>query len=220
MDKNMMIFIAVGCAVAVIGTLSLTAKLRREKKILRTEINKAAPLTNESTDGSVVRITGVVRKVATHGTLISPISDTRCVAHRTRVQAMRYGAFPRGAPFEVLRLCRFNLECPDGTSLAIDGTHALFSLPEAIPLKGNSRKLAFLRSLELNYHRVDQVIFEEIVVEVGATITVVGTLAQNLAGPASVSRGYRDGPALTNVLTGNATQPLIFASAPRAAAVN
>jgi hypothetical protein len=107
---------------------------------------------------------------------MSPISKIRCVALRIRAQARR-GLNPRAKVIEKIEYKPFELEDAEGR-IAIEPTEVLFDVspvkqgkPDA---SGRGNVLSDLGHPDANTAKSN---VEETVLEIGATVTIAGTLA-------------------------------------------
>jgi hypothetical protein len=125
-----------------------------------------------------VKITGKVHTREGGERFMSPLTETRCVALNMRA-LVRRGRSSRGEMVEKLSIKPFVIE-DDGRKVLVDATHALLDLPPARPPKS-----AEARKLLVEVGRSDANAttsrVEETLVEVGATITVAGTLVTSPA---------------------------------------
>lgn len=133
-------------------------------------------LGEKSKDGEIVKVTGVVRTREGGTRLMAPISSIRCVALRIRAQP-RKGLDPRSKLVEKVDFKPFDLEDADGR-LAIEPTEILFDIAPLRQSKpdasGRANVLADLGHADANTAKSN---IEETVLEVGATVTIAGTLA-------------------------------------------
>lgn len=176
--KPLRIVLLIGAAIALIISLAwsfLTRMPGASRGRARKLLASADWLGAESKDGELVKVTGVVRTRDAAERLMSPISNIRCVALRVRVQARR-GIDPRAKYVEKIDHKPFDIEDADGR-VAIDPTEVLFdvaplrqSKPDA---SGRSTVLADVGHADANTAKSN---IEETVLEIGARITVAGTL--------------------------------------------
>lgn len=172
---QMLLLGAVGVSLVVTFIMKMPSASRRSARKL---LSDASWLDDDSADGAIVKVTGVV-KMREHGErFVSPLSETRCVILRLRV-LVRHGVNPRAKLVEDVKIMPFVVEDQDGKVL-VDAEHAVLDIPPvkvsqatAGPRKG--QVLADLGHESAN-SKASEV--EETVVEVGATITVAGTLAK------------------------------------------
>src|SRR5688500_11485736 len=79
-------------------------------------------LADDSADGALVKISGVV-KMREHGErFMSPLSEDRCVVLRVRAQ-VRHGVNPRAKLVEDFKIMPFVVE-DEGGKLLVDAEHA------------------------------------------------------------------------------------------------
>ena len=166
---------AIGLVVSLLWSL-LTRMPGAARSRARKLLGSADWLGAESKDGELVKLTGVVRARDANERLMSPISNIRCVALRIRAQPRR-GMDPRSKLVEKLDFKPFDLEDADGR-VAIEPTAVHFDispLPQSKPdASGRSTVLADLGHASANTAKSN---IDETVLEVGATVTIAGTLA-------------------------------------------
>ncbi len=133
-------------------------------------------LGEKSKDGQLVKITGVVRTSEAGGQLMAPISKIRCVALRIRAQPRR-GLDPRSKLVEKIDYKSFEIEDAEGR-IEIEPTEVLFDVSPRKEAKldasGRANVLADLGHADANTAKSN---IEETVLEIGATVTLAGTLA-------------------------------------------
>ncbi len=207
-------------AVVTITMLSVTAgsaaigAARRilERRRARRELREKPLLQPQSTEGTVVRATGIVRVL--DRTLIAPLSGIECVVVRSRVTTGR-GAM---APSEVFAMVPFLLERADGT-VSIEGAHALLDLDpiarvgkRAKSPADSARRDAFVLAQGVDRKRAARAIFAETVVEPGMTVTVAGLMMKDVieAPVETDERGFREAGPVALRLAGNADHPLVI----------
>jgi hypothetical protein len=127
----------------------------------------------DSRDGTLVKLTGKVQTREAGERFVSPLAETRCVALHMRA-LVRRGRSPRGEMVEKLQIKPFVVQ-HDGTKILVDATHALLDLPPARPPKSAEAQKLFT---EVGHQDANTATSrcEETFVEVGATVTVAGTL--------------------------------------------
>lgn len=173
------IIVLVGAAISLVISFVwsiLTRMPRAARGPARKQLSSASWLNEEAKDGDLVKLTGIVRTRAAGERLVSPISNIRCVALRIRAQARR-GLDPRAIYVEKIDCKPFELEDAQGM-VSIEPTEVLFDIS---PLKsskpdasGRANVLADLGHANANTAKSK---IEETVLEVGATVTIAGTLA-------------------------------------------
>jgi hypothetical protein len=174
---QMVLFIAAGAGLAVSLLWSFLTRMPgaargRARKLL----SSAEWLGPDSKDGELVKLTGVVRARDAAERLMSPISNIRCVALRIRAQP-RKGLDPRSKLVEKLDHKPFDLEDPDGR-VPIEPTAVLFDIsPRPMSKPDASGRAAVLADLGHADASTAKSNIEETVLEIGATVTVAGTLA-------------------------------------------
>lgn len=171
---RIVIFIFVG--VSLLYSLIKTIVLRmpgRSRDSARKRFAQAQWLDTESRDGALVKVTGKVKTREAGERLVSPLTETRCVALHMRA-LVRRGRSPRGEMVEKLQIKPFVIE-HDGAKVLVDATHALLDLsPARLPKSADMRKL--LAEIGHQDANTSTSRCEETVVEVGTTVTVAGTL--------------------------------------------
>lgn len=183
----------IGAAIALLISLIWSFLTRmpgaargRAKKLLAS----ADWLGEKSKDGELVKLTGIVRTRDVDGRLMAPISKIRCVALRLRAQARR-GLDPRAKLVEKIDYKPFDLEDEEGR-VAIDPAEVLFDVSPVSQGKPDaSAKAAVLADVGHPGASTEKSNVEETVLEVGATVTIAGTLAtvdgkHRLVGPIAV----------------------------------
>ena len=196
--------LAVAATSAAIGQLRRAAERRRARRELRTK----PVLDPSTTEGDVVRVTGIVRAIEP---LTAPLSGRECVVYRSRVDATSL-LFRREAPrgrHEAIRLSPFVIDRGAEGTVLVDGTHALLDLPALKLGDDRARREQFLLSHGVPIREVARARFEETIVEPGMTVSVAGLIMLDTAEePSSVERHFREAPPPTLRLTGNADHPL------------
>jgi E3 Ubiquitin ligase len=145
------------------------------KRGARKVFGQADWLGDDSTDGSLVKTSGVVKVREQGERFVSPLSEDRAVVVRVRVQ-VRHGVDPRAKLVEDLRIMPFVIEDEAGKIL-VDAEHALLDIQpikaSRYTLTGKSNLLSELGHETANSAKSE---FEETIVAVGANVTVAGTL--------------------------------------------
>lgn len=177
--KTLRIVVMIGAAVSLVVSLIwslLTRMPRAARGQARKLLASASELDDRSKDGDLVKLTGIVRTRDPEGRLMAPISKIRCVALRLRAQARR-GLDPRAKVVEKIEYKPFELEDAEGR-VAIEPTELLFDVS---PLKEGkmdaSAKASVLSDLGHPDANTAKSNIEETVLEIGATVTLAGTLA-------------------------------------------
>jgi hypothetical protein len=204
--------LAVGLLMAGSAAIGATRKVL-ERRRARRELLSRPVLGTETDEGTVVRVTGVVR--IADSTLNAPISDSACVMYRSRV--MSAGGFVRRAfkPSESFAMVPFVLERDEDHALvAIEGAHALLDLP--------SRKLPEPRTSDERERRkkflllhgiktTNDGIFEEVIVEPGMHVAIAGLMMKDVRElPPDGEAGYRDDAPAALRLAGDVAHPLVI----------
>ena len=175
--NNLRIIIFIGVGLSLLYSLVQAIVLRmpgRSRESARKRIAEAGWLDTESRDGALVKLTGKIHTREAGERFVSPLAELRCVVLHTRALARR-GRSPRGEMVEKLQIKPFLIES-DGTKLLVEATHALLDLaPVRPPKTADARKL--LADVGRHDANASTSRCEETVVEVGATVTVAGTLA-------------------------------------------
>ncbi len=200
--------IIAGMATCVLALVALKLVGDPERKHARRVIAAAPELADDSPDGAMVRVTGVVRAIDYGERFISPLSEARCVVYRTRVSARR-GNFAYASLHDEQHIRAFVLERGTAPPIVIDSARAVLDVAPAKLSRGFTRKVELLRTLGLHDANAAQSQFEEVVVELDATVTIAGTLARTLgSAPRDGERPYREGAAPTLCLVGDQAHPI------------
>lgn len=179
--NRLRIIILVGLGISLLYSLVKSIVLRMPGRSLdsaRKRMAQAHWLDADSREGALVRMTGKVRTREAGERFVSPLADIRCVALHMRA-LVRHGRSPRGKLVEKLEIKPFVIEDHDGKVL-VDATHALLDLsPKRPPKTADVRKLF----AEVGHPDVNTSTSrcEETVVEIGATVTIAGTLVTSPA---------------------------------------
>ena len=145
----------------------------RPRDSARKRMAQAQWLDADSRDGALVKLTGKVHTREAGERFVSPLAEIRCVALHMRA-LVRRGRSPRGEMVEKLQIKPFVID-DDGSKVLVDATHALLDLsPARLPKTADVRKL--LAEVGHEGANASTSRCEETVVEVGATVTVAGTL--------------------------------------------
>jgi hypothetical protein len=174
--NNLRILILIGVGISLVFSLIKSIVLRmpgRSRDSARKRMAQAQWLDGESRDGALVKVTGKVQARDAGERLVSPLAESRCVALHMRA-LVRQGRSLRGQLSEKLQIKPFVIK-DDGSKVLVEATHALLDLsPTRPPKTADARKLlAEVGHPEANASTSR---CEETVVEVGATVTVAGTL--------------------------------------------
>jgi hypothetical protein len=179
--NKLRILILIGVCISLLYSLIKSIVLRmpgRSRDSARKRMAQAQWLDADSRDGALVKVTGKVHTREAGERFVSPLAESRCVALHMRA-LVRRGRSPRGEIVEKLQIKPFVIE-DDGDKLLVDATHALLDLSAARPPKtADVRKL--LAELGHQDANVSTSRCEETIVEVGATVTVAGTLVTSPA---------------------------------------
>jgi hypothetical protein len=174
--NNLRIIILIGVGISLVFSLVKSIVLRmpgRSRESARKRMAQAQWLDADSRDGALVKVTGKVQTRDAGDRLVSPLAESRCVALHMRA-LVRRGRSLRGEMSEKLQIKPFVVK-DDGSKVLVDATHALLDLSPTRP-----PKTADLRKLLAEVGHPDANTStsrgEETVVELGATVTVAGTL--------------------------------------------
>ena len=179
--NKLRIIILIGVGISLLYSLIKSVVLRmpgRSRDNARKRMAQAQWLDADSRDGALVKVTGKVHTQEPGERFVSPLADSRCVALHMRA-LVRRGRSPRGEMIEKLQIKPFVIE-DDGSNVLVDATHALLDLAAPRPPKTADvrRLLAEVGHQDANASTSR---CEETVVEVGATVTVAGTLVTSPA---------------------------------------
>jgi hypothetical protein len=204
--------LAVGLVMVGSAAIGATRKLL-ERRRARRELRSRPVLGTETDEGTVVRVTGVVR--IAEQILKAPISDSPCVMYRSRV--MSAGGLVRRAfkPCESFAMVPFVLERDgDHALVTIAGSHALLDLPNRkLPApKSSDERERRTQFLVLHGIKVNKDgIFEEVIVEAGMHVAIAGLMMKDLrALPPEGEAGYRDVAPVALRLAGDVAHPLVI----------
>ena len=179
--NKLRIIILVGVGISLLYSLIKAIVLRmpgRSRDSARKRIAQAQWLDADSREGALVKVTGKVHTREAGERFVSPLAETRCVALHMRA-LVRRGRSPRGEMVEKLQIKPFVID-DDGNKVLVDATHALLDLsPTRPPKTADVRKL--LAEVGHEDANTSTSRCEETVVEVGATVTVAGTLVTSPA---------------------------------------
>jgi hypothetical protein len=179
--NKLRILILIGAGISLLYSLIKSIVLRmpgRSRDSARKRMAQAQWLDADSRDGAFVKVTGKVHTREAGERFVSPLAETRCVVLYMRA-LVRRGRSPRGEMVEKLQIKPFVID-DDGNKMLVDATHALLDLPPARPPKtADVRKL--LAGVGYQDANASTSRCEETVVEVGATVTVAGTLVTSPA---------------------------------------
>lgn len=203
---------SIGLLMAGSAAIGATRKVL-ERRRARRELLSRPVLGTETDEGTVVRVSGVVR--IADATLKAPISDSACVVYRSRV--MSAGGLVRRAfkPCESFAMVPFVLERDEDHALvAIEGAHALLDLPNRklpAPKSSDERerrgRFLLLHGIKTNKGGV----FEEVIVEAGMHVAIAGLMMKDLRElPPEGEAGYRDVAPAALRLAGDVTHPLVI----------
>ena len=179
--NQLRIILLIGVGISLLYSLIKTIVLRmpgRSRDRARKRMAQARWLDAESRDGALVKVTGTVRTREAGDRFVSPLAESRCVALHLRA-LVRRGRSPRGELVEKVQIKPFVID-DGGSKVLVNATHALFDLSPARPPKSaDARKL--LAGVGHPDANASTSRCEETVVEVGATVTIAGTLVTSPA---------------------------------------
>ena len=161
-------------------------------------------------EGDLVRVTGIVRPL--DEMLVAPLSGRQCIAYRARASgATRIRGKQYSSGWQTTMQVRpFVVERDGGAGdIIVVGDHVMFGVhPESLRPRNPDREAAFMVRHAIQAGRVRLV---EVVVEVGAHVSVGGTLVLVPRDePPTGERGFRDLPATDQQLAGNRETPLVI----------
>lgn len=174
--NTLRIIILIGVGLSLLYSLVKSIVLRMPRRsgdAGRNRMSQARWLDADSRDGALVKVTGKVHTREPGERFVSPLGERRCVVLHMR-GLVRRGRSPRGEMIEKLQIKPFVIE-DDASKVLVDATHALLDLSPARPPKtADARKLF----AELGHQEANATTSrcEETIVEVGATVTIAGTL--------------------------------------------
>ena len=183
-----------------------------ERRRARRQLRERPMLLPQTSEGTVVRVTGVVR--ALERTLIAPLSGATCVMVRSRVTV-------RGSvvqPLESFAMTPFVIERDEG-AVSIEGEHALLDLDplprvskRAKTPEDHRRRQAFMLLHGYSHRRAAKAHFDETVLQPGMTVTVAGLMMKDVSDEpmAAGEQGFRDAGPVALRLAGDAGHPLVI----------
>src|ERR1043165_7266245 len=179
--NKLRIILLIGVGISLLYSLIKSIVLRmpgRSRANARKRMAQAQWLDADSRDGALVKVTGKVHTQEPGERFVSPLAERRCVALHMRA-LVRRGRSPRGEMIEKLQIKPFVIE-DDGSNVLVYATHALLDLAAARPPKTADRRRV---RAEVGHQDANASASrcEETVVEVGATVTVAGTLVTSPA---------------------------------------
>lgn len=175
----------------------------------RWQLRAYAPLAPGAREGDRVQVTGTVR--ALDDALTAPLSGLPCVGYRARAR----GAQKReGKPvitgwLETMQLVPFAIERDDGTSIVVDGNHAIFGVTGQTRAKRDpGREVSFLARHALTEGRTS---LYEVFLESGRRVSVGGMLVLvSRDAPPLGELGFREPPTPEQRLSGSRDLPLVI----------
>lgn len=174
--NKLRIILLIALGVSILYSLVKSIVLRMpsaSRDAARTRLASAQWLDDRSREGSLVKLTGTVRLREAGERFVGPLTENRCVALHLRA-LVRHGRSTRGKLVEKLDITPFMIEDQDGKVL-VETTHALLDIAPTRPKKTSEpRKL--LAALGHEDANPESSRCEETTVDVGATVTVAGTL--------------------------------------------
>lgn len=169
-----------------------------------------AVLDDRAREGDLVKVTGTVRPL--EETLVAPLSGRHCIAYRARVSGatkINNKQYSRGWQ-TTMQVRPFVVDRDGGAGqIIVVGDHVVFGVhPESLRPRNPDREVAFIVRHAIQPFRVR---LDEVVVEVGAHVSVGGTLVLVPRDePPTGERGFRDLPPPDQQLAGNRESPLVI----------
>lgn len=197
-------------------TTSRAMRNRRERRKARKQLAAVPALEPGTPEGTLVKVTGIVRAIET---LTAPLSGRTCVGFRARAEipAPKANNYTVSQPkrFEMLELSPFKLERDGEAAVLVDGSSALLDLPALTERETlGALREKFLVGRGITLREATRAQFEEVLVEAGMTITVTGLLLHDIATePTADERDYRSEHGPTLRLTGSEKHPLAIGGA-------
>ena len=141
-------------------------------------------------DHERVTITGIVRPV--DQPIAAPLTGRSCVMYRARARVFTRDAVPTalGEPVEI-GCVPFVITTNHG-EVVVDASPALDAATSAIVERSREREVAFLARHGFAGDRHAGTVFDELVIEPGATIKIRGVVLLERDAHATDERGYRD----------------------------
>ena len=181
--------------------------MRLEELHARWSLRRFVGLDDATTENERVWATGVVRGL--DETLIAPLSGRACVAYRSRVRTRL--AMPR-IVHETMQLRPFILDLGD-EEIVVDGVDAIFGIAPIKLDQDPIRETSFL-ARHASSSAGGTARFDEVALELGARVTVGGTLVLVPRDePPTDELGFRDPPPPSQRIVGNRARPLVLALA-------
>ena len=196
----------------VSAAATAAARSFAERKRARRALKQRPVLGTLLTEGTVVRVTGVVREH--EATAVAPLSGRRCVVYRSRIKPSWLALMGKTASHEQLEsfvLKPFVVDRGAQGEVLVDSEHALLDLaPIQLPADRARREhFVVLHGKKALAARTAS--FEEIVVEPGGLVSVVGMMMLDPAeAPPRDESGFRDAAPPRPRLTGNRDHPLVI----------
>lgn len=205
-----MTYVWIKLAVLAIAATGVAVKALREAHHRTRARKRMAAATSDFDDTALVTIRGKVQLVGEP--LIAPLSGRICVAHQTRARLIGK-AVPGGLLMGGLRTVAgeyvrvemrpFRLATRDGDVIVEGAKPELAIRPRPVIPRKLDRELAFLRESEYEA-TPDEMTFDEVVIEPGATIKVHGIARVEIA---SGEAQFREAPRIRK-LVGDDRHPL------------
>jgi hypothetical protein len=214
-DPVTLVLVTSGLGSAAIGVTRSLVERRR----VRRELAASPQLGTKTPEGTLVRVTGIVRKRDT--LIVAPLSGVECVAARARVTTGLWQVRGAYRPREWFAIVSFVLDRDGEPPVVVEGQHARIALPpeKLRRAKAGSRELVrreqLLLQLGLKATSAFRAGCQEIAIVPGMRVSIAGVMMLEVpaAAPAADDeRGFRDLPATTMRLVGNATHPLVIGS--------
>lgn len=174
----------IGAVVIGVPVVYLLVKNDLERRRHVRALRKTPPIDAAAGVGQTVFAIGSVKLV--EEPLVGPLSEKRCVAHRSRLYIGTFDSYSKKR--EQIGLTKFALQRRDGSIVTIDATHARFTLPAlSLPPGSDDRckQFAIARAVASGDRRVAK--YEEVLVLEGMRLAVAGTLATEPGEPARLT---------------------------------
>jgi hypothetical protein len=203
--------LAAALGFALYKAVRSTVRASAERRRLDRELHSRPALTTGSVEGDVVRVTGIVRPI---DSLIAPLSGRSCVMYRSRVDNANVFGTQTWDVRIASSITPFYLDREDGDPVRVDG-QAIVELG-GVPISDPDRKRQFLLSQGVTRRERGWPRFEEVIVEAGMQVSIVGLMSiDDTQSPSPAERGFRDPQPSMVRLIGDPTHPLIIGPAKR-----
>jgi hypothetical protein len=184
-----------------------------ERRRIRHQIHEVPDATSATTDGDVACVTGIVRAI--DPLLTSLLAARPCVAYRTRVSSVpiRHDGQYSGAvnDGETVAVARFAVDRGAAGLAIVEGNHALFDAADLDLPRDNQAREEHVLLLHGMTGARQTATFHEAIIEVGATVSIVGVVMFDLQAELSAGEhGFRDELAPQLRLVGDFDHPLLI----------